>query len=43
MDLSSRVTTLNDSKPNSKSRYVLYWMQMFNRAEVQRAALHGII
>lgn len=32
MDLSSRVTNLNDSKVNTKGRYVLYWMQMFKRA-----------
>ena len=32
MDLSSRVTQLNESKANTKGRYVLYWMQMFKRA-----------
>ena len=32
MDLSSRVTKLNQSKLNTKGRYVLYWMQMFKRA-----------
>jgi len=32
MDLSSRVTQLNQSKENTKGRYVLYWMQMFKRA-----------
>lgn len=32
MDLSSRVTQLNQSKDNTKGRYVLYWMQMFKRA-----------
>jgi deoxyribodipyrimidine photo-lyase len=32
MNLSSRVTKLNESKENSKGRYVLYWMQMFKRA-----------
>lgn len=32
MDLSSRVTQLNESKENTKGRYVLYWMQMFKRA-----------
>ena len=32
MDLSSRVTKLNDSKSNTKGGYVLYWMQMFKRA-----------
>jgi deoxyribodipyrimidine photo-lyase len=32
MNLSSRVTTLNDASENTKSRYVLYWMQMFKRA-----------
>jgi len=32
MDLSSRVTKLNNSPENSKGRYVLYWMQMFKRA-----------
>ena len=32
MDLSSRVTQLNQSKANTKGRYVLYWMQMFKRA-----------
>ena len=32
MNLSSRVTRLNDSPENTKGRYVLYWMQMFKRA-----------
>ncbi|HKP81137.1 MAG TPA: deoxyribodipyrimidine photo-lyase [Pyrinomonadaceae bacterium] len=32
MNLSSRVTQLNQSKVNTKGRYVLYWMQMFKRA-----------
>ena len=32
MDLSSRVTKLNNSHENSKGRYVLYWMQMFKRS-----------
>lgn len=32
MDLSSRVTKLNDASENKKGRYVLYWMQMFKRA-----------
>lgn len=32
MNLSSRVTQLNQAKENSKGRYVLYWMQMFKRA-----------
>jgi len=32
MNLSSRVTKLNESKENTKGRYVLYWMQMFKRA-----------
>ena len=32
MDLSSRVSRLNDSKENKKGRYILYWMQMFKRA-----------
>lgn len=32
MNLSSRVTQLNESKENIKGRYVLYWMQMFKRA-----------
>ena len=32
MDLSSRVTKLNDTTENKKGRYVLYWMQMFKRA-----------
>lgn len=32
MDFSSRVTKLNDRPPNTKGRYVLYWMQMFKRA-----------
>ena len=32
MNLSSRVTQLNQSKENTKGRYVLYWMQMFKRA-----------
>jgi deoxyribodipyrimidine photo-lyase len=32
MNLSSRVTKLNESKENRKGRYVLYWMQMFKRA-----------
>lgn len=32
MNLSSRVTQLNQTKENTKGRYVLYWMQMFKRA-----------
>jgi deoxyribodipyrimidine photo-lyase len=32
MDLSSRVTKLNQAKVNTQARYVLYWMQMFKRA-----------
>lgn len=32
MDLSSRVTKLNDAAENTKGRYVLYWMQIFKRA-----------
>jgi deoxyribodipyrimidine photo-lyase len=32
MNLSSRVTRLNDAQVNTKGRYVLYWMQMFKRA-----------
>ena len=32
MDLSSRVTKLNDEAVNTKGRYILYWMQMFKRA-----------
>ena len=32
MNLSSRVTKLNNSNDNTKGRYVLYWMQMFKRA-----------
>jgi len=32
MNLSSRVTQLNQFNENTKGRYVLYWMQMFKRA-----------
>jgi deoxyribodipyrimidine photo-lyase len=32
MNLSSRVTKLNDASENTKGSYVLYWMQMFKRA-----------
>ena len=32
MDLSSRVTKVNNAKENTKGRYILYWMQMFKRA-----------
>ncbi len=32
MNLSIRVTKLNEATENSKGRYVLYWMQMFRRA-----------
>ena len=32
MNLSSRVTKLNNALENTKGRYVLYWMQMFKRA-----------
>ena len=50
MDLSSRVTKLNDSKVNTKGRYILYWMQMFKRAShnyalnfaIQMANEHGL-
>ncbi len=50
MDLSSRVTKLNDAEPNTKGRYILYWMQMFKRAShnyalnfaIQMANEHGL-
>ena len=32
MNLSRRVTKLNNANENTKGRYVLYWMQMFKRA-----------
>ena len=32
MNLSNRVTKLNNAKENTKGRYVIYWMQMFKRA-----------
>ena len=32
MDLSSRVSQLNDAAVNTKGDYILYWMQMFKRA-----------
>jgi deoxyribodipyrimidine photo-lyase len=32
MDLSSRVTQLNQNPINTNARYVLYWMQMYKRA-----------
>ena len=32
MNLSSRVTKLNDASENTKGSYVFYWMQMFKRA-----------
>lgn len=32
MNLSDRVTKLNNASENKKGRYVLYWMQMFKRA-----------
>ena len=32
MNLSSRVTQLNDAEVNTKGRFVLYWMQIFKRA-----------
>jgi deoxyribodipyrimidine photo-lyase len=32
MDLSSRVTKLNNAAENTKGRYLLYWMQIFKRA-----------
>ena len=32
MSLAHRVTKLNNSPPNPKGSYVLYWMQMFKRA-----------
>lgn len=31
MNLSSRVTKLNNANENTKGRYILYWMQMFKR------------
>jgi deoxyribodipyrimidine photo-lyase len=50
MDLSSRVTTLNDSKVNTKGRNILYWMQMFKGVShnyalnfaIQMANEHGL-
>ena len=32
MNLSNRVTKLNNAPENKQGRYVLYWMQMFKRA-----------
>lgn len=32
MNLSSRVTKLNNAQENTKGRYILHWMQMFKRA-----------
>ena len=32
MNLSDRVTKLNNGEENKKGRYILYWMQMFKRA-----------
>ena len=32
MNLSNRVTQLNNANENTKGRYILYWMQMFKRA-----------
>ena len=32
MNLSNRVTKLNNANENTKGRYILYWMQMFKRA-----------
>lgn len=32
MNLASRVTKLNEAAENTKGRYILYWMQMFKRA-----------
>src|SRR5690349_10131581 len=32
MNLSNRVSNLNNASENTKGRYVLYWMQMFKRA-----------
>ena len=37
MNLSSRVTKLNNVSENKKGRYVLYWMQMFKRASHNHA------
>ena len=37
MDLSQRVTELNDCPENRKGRYVLYWMQMFKRVSDNEA------
>ncbi|HEY6805233.1 MAG TPA: deoxyribodipyrimidine photo-lyase [Pyrinomonadaceae bacterium] len=37
MDLSSRVTRLNEASDNTKGRYVLYWMQMYKRASYNYA------
>jgi deoxyribodipyrimidine photo-lyase len=37
MDLSNRLTQLNDCPGNRKARYVLYWMQMFKRTSHNHA------
>ena len=42
MNLSSRVTKLNESGVNTKGRYVLYWMQIYKRAS-QNYALNFAI
>lgn len=37
MDLSNRITQLNQCHENRKTGYVLYWMQMFKRTSHNHA------
>ncbi|CAN5317871.1 deoxyribodipyrimidine photo-lyase [soil metagenome] len=42
MPINERVIQLNDKRPNSKARYVLYWMQMYKRVENNHALVWAI-
>jgi len=37
MQIDERASLLNDRKPNTQGRYVLYWMQMTKRAHHNHA------
>jgi deoxyribodipyrimidine photo-lyase len=42
MQINERVIRLNDKKPNTKARYVLYWMQMYKRVDNNHALIWAI-
>ena len=40
--INERVVQLNDAEPNTKAKYVLYWMQMYKRVENNHSLIYAI-